>query len=66
MEFDSPDGDAVDLVALVLGNQEDSSSYLASIKTASQFLKARGNALRDADNEAAVRQLLDSRLTAAA
>lgn len=66
VEFDSPDGDAVDLVALVLGNQEDSSSYLASIKTASHFLKARGNALRDADNEAAVRQLLDSRLTAAA
>ena len=66
VEFDSPDGVAVDLVVLVLGCQEDSSSYLSSIKTASQLLKTHGTALRDATNETAVRQILDRRLTAAA
>ena len=66
VDFDSPDGVAVDLAALVLGNQEDSSSYLASIKTASQLLKDHCGALRDAGDEATIRLLLDSRLTVAA
>ena len=66
VEFDSPDGVAVDLVVLVLGCQGDSSSYLSSIKTASQFLTTHGTTLRDATDETAVRQILDRRLTAAA
>lgn len=64
--YDSPDGVDVDLVVLVLGCQDDSSSYLASIKTASQLLKTHGTALRDASDETAVRQTLDRHLTAAA
>ena len=66
VEFDSPDHVTVDLVVLVLGCQEDSSSYLSSIKTASQLLKTHGTALRNATDETAVRQILDRRLTAAA
>lgn len=66
VEFDSPDGTPVDLVVLVLGCQEDSSSYLASIKTASQVLKDHGSALRTASDEAGIRRILESRLTAAA
>jgi len=66
VEFDSPDGVPVDLVVLVLGCQDDSSSYLASIKTASQLLKGNGPALRNAQDETEMRQILDTRLTAAA
>ena len=66
VEFDSPDGVPVDLVVLVLGCQEDSSSYLASIKTASQLLRDHGSALRTASDEADIRRILERRLTAAA
>ena len=66
VEFDSPDGVPVDLVVLVLGCQEDSSSYLASIKAASQILKDNGPALRTASDETGIRRILERRLTAAA
>jgi len=66
VDFDSPDGVPVDLVALVLGRQDESSSYLSSIKTASQLLKERATSLRRASDESALLQILDTRLTAAA
>lgn len=66
VDFDSPDGVPIDLVALVLGCQDDSSSYLTSIKTASHLLKEHGTALRKAADEDTMRRLLDQRLIAAA
>ena len=66
VDFDSPDGDPVDLVALVLGHHGDSSSYLTSIKAISQMLKERGAALRAAHDETTLRATLGSDVVGAA
>jgi len=66
VEFDAPDGMPVDLVALVLGCQDNSHSYLAAITACSRLLRARGNALRSASNEEAMRNILSPPLEVAA
>ena len=66
VDFDAPDDVAVDAVVLVLGAKHDSSEYLAAINAASRALNQRGDAIRAAGSETAIRGILSETVTAAA
>ena len=66
VDFDAPDAIPVDAVILVLGSKNDSKDYLTAVNAASRFLNRRGDALRAASTETALRGILSESITAAA
>ena len=59
VDFGSPDNMPVELMALVLGADEDSNGYLSTVNAVSRTLYQRHAQLRDARSEADIRSALE-------
>ena len=59
VDFGSPDNMPVEVMALVLGADEDSNGYLSTVKAVSRILHQRHAKLRDAKSEADIRSALE-------
>ena len=59
VDFGSPDNMPVEVMALVLGADEDSNGYLSTVKAVSRTLHQRHAQLRDARSEADIRSALE-------
>jgi len=58
VEFGSPDNRPVEVMALVLGANEDSNGYLSTVNAVSRILHQRQTQLSDARSEADIRSAL--------
>ena len=65
VDFASPDGKPVDIVMLVLGGGQDGAGHLATLGLVSCQLRASGDFLRAAGNEAALHEAVAGSLVAA-
>ena len=66
VDFGSPDNMPVEVMALVLGADEDNNGYLSTVNAVSRILHQRHAQLRDARSEADVRSALEeSKIVAA-
>ena len=59
VDFGSPDNMPVEVMALVLGADEDSNGYLSTVNAVSRILHQRHAQLRDARSEADIRSALE-------
>ncbi len=59
VDFDSPDNMPVEVMALVLGADEDSNGYLSTVNTVSRLLHQRHTQIREARSEADIRSALE-------
>ena len=59
VDFGSPDNLPVEVMALVLGADEDSNGYLSTVNAVSRILHQRRAQLRDARSEAYIRYALE-------
>ena len=59
VDFGSPDNMPVEVMALVLGADEDSNGYLSTVNAVSRILHQRHAQLRDARSEADIRSTLE-------
>ena len=55
VDFDSPDNMPVDVMALVLGTDDDSNGYLSTVNAMSRIVHQRQARLRDAKSDADLR-----------
>ncbi|MCH1476098.1 MAG: PTS sugar transporter subunit IIA [Alphaproteobacteria bacterium] len=58
VDFDSPDNMPVDVMALVLGTEDDSNGYLSTVNAMSRILHQRQVQLRDAKSDSDIRSAL--------
>ena len=66
VDFGSPDNMPADVMALVLGADEDSNGYLSTVNAVSQILHQRHTQLRDARSEADIYSaLVETQIVAA-
>ena len=59
VDFGSPDNMPVEVMALVLGADEDSNGYLSTVNVVSRILHQRHAQLREARSEAEIRSALE-------
>ena len=59
VDFGSPDNMPVEVMALILGADEDSNGYLSTVNAVSRILHQRQAQLRDARSEADIRSALE-------
>ena len=59
VDFGSPDNMPVEVMALVLGADEDSNGYLSTVNAVSRILHQRHAQIRDARSEADIRSALE-------
>ncbi len=58
VDFGSPDNTQVDVIALVIGAEEDGKGYLSKVNAVSRILHQRHTQLRDARSEADIHSAL--------